>query len=374
MVALGLAEGALRVAGIGYPSFWAPDRFTGATHRPGAEGWYGQEGAAYVRISSAGLRDREHVRPKPPGTFRVAILGDSYAEAMQVDASQAFWAVAERELARCPALAGRTVEAVNFGVSGYGTAQELETLRHEVWDYEPDAVVLAFLTANDLRNNVRELERDPLRPYFVVRDGALALDDSFLESREWLRMQTRWWWAKDFAKAHLRVLQVVYAARNALLRNELAPAAGASERPVYRAPGDEPWTKAWDVTERMIRLLHDEVVAHGARFQLLVLTNWCQVHPDPAVRAREAEAMDAADLRYPDRRLEAFARAEGIEVLTLVGPLAAAAETRGVCLHGFPNAVPCGGHWNAEGHRLGGGLLAATLCEQLGREAAPAPR
>jgi hypothetical protein len=306
------------------------------------------------------------VRPKPPGTFRVAILGDSYAEAMQVDASQAFWAVAERELARCPALAGRTVEAVNFGVSGYGTAQELETLRHQVWGYEPDAVVLAFLTGNDVRNNLRELEGDPLRPYFVVRDGALVLDDSFLQSREWRRMQTWWWRAKDAVVAHLRVVQVINEARNALDRTRRAPTQDQTEQPIYRPPPHARWAEAWDVTERMIRLMRDEVVARGARFQLLVLTNWRQVHPDPAVRAREAEALDAADLRYPDRRLEAFARSEGIEAFALVGPLAEAAQARGVCLHGFPNANPCGGHWNAEGHRLGGQYLATALCEQLG--------
>lgn len=82
-----------------------------------------------MRINAAGLRDRDHVRSKPQGTFRVAILGDSYAEAFQVDTSQAFWAVAERELAECPALAGRVVEAINFGVAGYGNAQAIETLR-----------------------------------------------------------------------------------------------------------------------------------------------------------------------------------------------------------------------------------------------------
>jgi hypothetical protein len=324
LLAIGLAEVALWIAGVGHPAFYLPDRFSGATHRPGAAGWYRHEGEAYVRINSAGLRDREHARPKPPGTFRVAFLGDSYTEAFQVDASQAFWAVAERELAQCPALATR----------GLGVPARRDT---------------------------------PSRRSTSACRG--VLDDSFLESPEWRRTQAWWWRAKDVAVAKLRTLQVIYEARNALLRNRLAPTQVEGERPIYRPPPDERWSRAWDVTERMLRLLRDEVVAGGARFELLVLTNWRQVHPDLAVRAHEVEAMGAgADLLYPDRRLEAFANAEGIEVLTLVRPLAAEAEARDVCLHGFPNAVPCGGHWNVEGHRLGGQHLATALCEQLGRD------
>ena len=32
------------------------------------------------------------------------------------------------------------------------------------------------------------------------------------------------------------------------------------------------------------------------------------------------------------------------------------------CLHGFDNAKPCGGHWNVEGHRLAGELIAEAIC------------
>ena len=69
-----------------------------------------------------------------------------------------FWSVMERELGQCALFAGRRVEVINFGVSGYGTVQELMTLRHYVWDYDPDVVVLAFTTGNDVRNNLRALE------------------------------------------------------------------------------------------------------------------------------------------------------------------------------------------------------------------------
>ncbi|MGH7286809.1 MAG: SGNH/GDSL hydrolase family protein, partial [Myxococcota bacterium] len=158
-LALALAEGVLQLAWDGRPQFYRPDPVRGASHRPGARGWYSYEGRGWVEINSAGLRDREHALAKPAGTLRIAVLGDSYAEAMQVDREATFWAVAERELAQCPALAGRAVEAINFGVSSYGTSQQLETLRHFVWDYDPDVEVVAFLTGNDYRNNVRELER-----------------------------------------------------------------------------------------------------------------------------------------------------------------------------------------------------------------------
>ena len=69
---------------------------------------------------------------------------------------------------------------INFGVSGYGTAQELLTLRHYVWDYSPDIVLMAFLPGNDVRNNSKELEPEKLRPFFRLRDGELELDRSFL--------------------------------------------------------------------------------------------------------------------------------------------------------------------------------------------------
>ena len=74
----------LRIAGVSYPSFFTADEYRGVALRPGAEGWWLQEGEAYIRINSAGLRDRERTKVKPANTVRVAVLGDSYAAAFQV--------------------------------------------------------------------------------------------------------------------------------------------------------------------------------------------------------------------------------------------------------------------------------------------------
>src|SRR5918912_279301 len=119
----------LRAVGYTYPVFYQPDEVRGYSLKPGMEGWYRKEGAAFVRINSDGLRDREHSKEKPADVLRVAVVGDSYAEAFQVEQDKAFWSVMEKRLQECPALAGRRVEVINFGVSGYGPTQELLTLR-----------------------------------------------------------------------------------------------------------------------------------------------------------------------------------------------------------------------------------------------------
>ena len=107
MTAILLAELMLRLLGITHPVFMAYDPVMGfSAHRPGAKGWYTEEGRAYVTINSAGLRDREHDLGKPPGTIRIAVLGDSYAAALQVEMENAFWSVMERELDNMRSAAG----------------------------------------------------------------------------------------------------------------------------------------------------------------------------------------------------------------------------------------------------------------------------
>ncbi|MBI4206766.1 MAG: SGNH/GDSL hydrolase family protein [Betaproteobacteria bacterium] len=136
-----------------------------------------------MKINSRGWRDREHAVNKPEREYRIAVLGDSFAEALQVDLKDTFWSLLPERLARCGLESGKRIEAINLGVSGYGTAQQLLTLRRRVWEYAPDLVLVAFFPGNDVRNNSRALEPDRLRPFFVIKDGQLALDDSFAPTR-----------------------------------------------------------------------------------------------------------------------------------------------------------------------------------------------
>src|SRR3984893_15699692 len=107
-----MSEIFLRVVGYSYPLFYTPDYYRGFALQPGVEGQYQREGGSYVRINSDGLRDREHTRTKPDDTVRIAVLGDSFAEAMHVPMEQTFWFLLERKLQECNAFPGKKVEVI----------------------------------------------------------------------------------------------------------------------------------------------------------------------------------------------------------------------------------------------------------------------
>jgi len=377
-LSLAVAEAALRIVGVSYPNFYGPDPDRGWALRPGAAGWWRKEGDAHVRINSDGLRDEEHPVAKPAGEIRIAVLGDSCAEALQVPAEKTFWSLLETELARCPAVAGKRVQALDFGVSGYGTAQELLTLRHRVWKYDPDLVLLAFYSGNDVRDNWRPLELDPARPYLVPRPGgSLALDDSFRESEGYRFRQTSaarlLYWTFD----HSRLMQLAKQAKSATdgwvgarrARQVEARHEGTElglDDAVYKPPADADWTGAWSATEAILSAARDEAAAHRTPFAVVSLTTGMQVHPDPAVRRAFMKRLKVDTLSYPDERLAAFGQREGIPVLALAPALQRIAERENVFLHGFPNTAPGEGHWNERGHAAAAREMAGWVCGMLG--------
>ena len=152
-VALVITDIGIRIANHWFPYFYCSDPYRGWGLNPLAHGWYRREGLSYLRINRDGFRGPDYPLQKPPGVIRIAVLGDSYVEAMQVAENETFTAVIQRDLADCPALRGKRVEAINFGVDGYGTAQELAVLQRKAWAYSPDIVVLAIFLGNDIRNN-----------------------------------------------------------------------------------------------------------------------------------------------------------------------------------------------------------------------------
>lgn len=386
-----LAEIVLRVAGYSYPIFYQTDPELGYAPIPNVEGWFWVENKTYVRYNSEGFHDREHTRAKPADTVRIAILGDSFAEARQIPMESAFWAVMEENLQECGAFGGRRIEVINFGVSGYGTAGELLMLRNKVWDYSPDIVLLSFTTYNDMADNYRPFKGAEESPYFILKDGQLVLDASFRESPKYRRLDSTWFRAWIAVHNHSRFIQLVHHAQYALrmtlsgikearrlaeLQKETdsVPREGRPKTSteltrllgihnvIYREPDDDDWKQAWLVTEALITQMRDEVGQHGAKFMLATVTTDIQVYPDPAVRRSLMDQVGVTDLFYPDRRLEELAKREGIDFLDLAARMQAHADRTGEFLHGFGSEMGSG-HWNEAGHKLAGELISQKFCQ-----------
>jgi hypothetical protein len=365
VLALAVLDVGVRIANRRFPYFYCYDAARGWALNPGAHGEYMREGHAYLRINHDGFRGPDYPRAKPADVIRVAVLGDSYVEAMQVAEDQTFTSVLGHSLTAGSALRGKRVEALNFGIDGYGTAQELLTLRDRVWAYLPDVVVLAIFLGNDIRNNSVVLEGDQCRPFYEIDGDHLKLTGPFITSRSY-----RLWCEARFDYRDLRLIDFFKNALDLAFHGSEAPTA---EHPVERAinysiyapPTDPAWRDAWAITERLITLTRDEAVRHGAMFLAVTEDIGIQVWPDPAARSRFEKRLGVKDLFYPDRRIAALGQREGFAVLTLAQPLQAYAEQHHVFLHGFANTSQGFGHWNKIGHQQAGLIIAAKLAAMI---------
>jgi hypothetical protein len=129
-----------------------------------------------VTTNRAGLRGPERSPTPAPGTFRIALMGDSVAFGFDVSDHETFARALEAKRANR--------EVLNFAVQGYGTDQSLLRLEREGLDRGPRLVLLAFCLGNDFFDNALDHflydGRHP-KPYFTLDDGELELHAAHLK-------------------------------------------------------------------------------------------------------------------------------------------------------------------------------------------------
>lgn len=367
-------ELALRVVDYSRPPFYRYDVEIGTSLRPNTEGWMESEDLIKIRINSNGLRGPDVPINKPPGVFRVAVLGDSYAAGFQVTFDQRFSKVMEDAFNAERCRGDARIEVLNFGVSGYGQAREILMFRHRVIAFKPDLVLLQFTGGNDFRNNTKEMERNPLIPYFVFDGDRLVLDRSGLDSAAFAH-KVRWSNFRNDVVNHVRVLQVLqdYYIRT-VIEPEMAAAEAAGVDPGVTnmpalgvaPPEGEMGRKAWRLTEEHLRLLAQEVrAATGRPLWVMNVPPQLAVLHDARARHQQLDALGLPDADYVEHRLGEFFRTEGITFVPLTAPLRSYAERNGINLHHFDYRGGQDGHWNAHGHGEAGRAIAAAMCPAL---------
>ncbi len=260
-----------------------------------------------VRTNSAGYRGAEREITKPPGTFRIALLGDSMTFGWGVREEETFAARLEAMLAG--SFPERRWEVDNFAMIGSNTAQHAEAFAIDVTPRAPDLVLLGFFM-NDV---------DP--PVLAASAPAMAGDATDADAPQR---------ARPFAFSSLRTTQFLKS-RGAALARWFGIAASGSAVERYaglfaaRSPG-------WRACEEGIRSLDDGARTRGARFGVVILPFMVSLD-------------DSYPLRAAHEQVSAFCASEGVEHLDLLpafrGKSAAALSV-----------TPLDNHMNAAGHAI----------------------
>lgn len=123
-------------------------------HQPGQRGYsriIDGEVTPYAINSQGWNSGHDHYDiEKPPGVKRVAVIGDSYVEALTVPYDQSF----AEQLDKLLNADGERVEIYRYGIAGAPLSQYLHMLEHEVMRYSPDLVII-LLIHNDFEESFR---------------------------------------------------------------------------------------------------------------------------------------------------------------------------------------------------------------------------
>jgi lysophospholipase L1-like esterase len=133
-----------------YIRFEYPRRYAATTEaEPGLPGLSGRH---RFTTNNMGFRGDSLADPKPPGEFRVFMVGGSTTECFYLDDSDDLARVLQRDLSAA-APPGTTVRVYNAGLSGAASDDHIAMLSQRIVHFQPDLVIV-FCGINDLTRSI----------------------------------------------------------------------------------------------------------------------------------------------------------------------------------------------------------------------------
>lgn len=321
-----------------------------------------------VYVNAAGFHDFEFTKEKGDGVFRIAVLGDSYVEALHVPREAAFHNRLEKILNDVFHGTPR-FEVYAFGMSGNGTFSNYLYLMKYALSYTPNLVINAFLAGNDFRNDSVALSAESgltAPRFFPTFTAAGVLDVTAIDRL--LQDKIAFIGLMNIKKIASRFAFVMwlyprYYAAKAFIKDVPLPIMDrtahelAVDDQVFLKKYPPVWNEAWQSEERLLAVMKQEIEKIGARFMLISLTEGFRVHPS-LMRDKDFSEAQNSDLDFekPERLLGAIAARHTISYLPLAPFFKHTADRLTV--------FPCDGHWNAYGHELAATALSAFVMSQ----------
>lgn len=306
-----------------------------------------------IRTNAHGMHWRE-TPLQGDGRPRVAFLGDSFTfGSWAADVSQSFVGVFEG------VVGSSRVEALNFGVGGYGQLDEELLLRELALGFKPDYVIVALYNGNDFRDTWLGLDKED------IKGGSAWLRDDITRERvpaENLSedptrsedCEAPWWRRIAQTSAAFRRAAPLLNLEDLCVRfrpnrNFLMPGFWS------RVPQPAVAVQAAREVEASLARMNDLVTANGGRFAVVAIPTADQVYAQEPTGAR-------FDIGLPQRSVEEFCNARRIPYLDLLPPLRAQAAASNKRLY-FARDI----HFNTFGHKRAGELIAEWFKTRVAR-------
>lgn len=171
------------------PRFEPGPTFLADVTKPGTRGLVA---GALFETNSAGFRGREYSRGKPPGVFRIVVIGDSWTMGWGVTLEESYAGRLERALSS--QRSDQAYEVLNMGVSGSDTYAALARLESLGLAFDPDMFIYGWnvndIEGPDYRGTLDKkvfrrdrFERSPFRSWAILGPRWASLRDRFWPER-----------------------------------------------------------------------------------------------------------------------------------------------------------------------------------------------
>ncbi|NTV29771.1 MAG: hypothetical protein HGA80_06810 [Candidatus Omnitrophica bacterium] len=318
-----------------------------------------------IFINAEGFRSRREYDAVDGA--RVAVLGDSFVQGLQVREEDTFLQVAERKLRA----EGQAVSVLNYGECGTGTAQQYRIFEEYVLKRRLQAVVLAVYS-NDLTDDSPAYlhEQPGLVPHYsLTPSGEFILEDFQCTGRtEGLaKMPLRTVVARPAWRVLSGVTALLDRARfslslrylSCLIKDRFLPKADYDPSlDVYKKVYPPALQESLRFTVSLIERMHRRCQQEGITFMVMMIPAPEQVQPalwQGYLRSRsKALSAEDFDLESPQQKLRQELVARGIVWVDLLTAYREAGRREQLY-------YPKDRHFNVNGHRLAGRILAELL-------------
>ncbi|RJQ31201.1 SGNH/GDSL hydrolase family protein [Candidatus Parcubacteria bacterium] len=333
-----MAEAAIRISGYAWYDYRIIDKATGLLIlKPSGDFKIKKSCFEHeIKTNQLGFHSKYYDENKPDGVFRIAVLGDSFTEGLQVPLEKTFSYLLEQKLNNDAVK--RKYEVMSFGIAGSGAYQHISYYKTYVKKFNPDLVIKTFVSWNDILDDAMSSDEPPI----FNESGRLISTFTRYSDKQQQRPTT------ELKKLMRRsaVIMTLYKKLSEIksktvLINENLPL----HQQIFLKNYPEEWQKGWEIEKKLLLNLNNDINEDGFQFLLVSLVEGARVEDAGLTAFENSFSGYEYDLEKPERLLEEFSAAEKISYLPLLSIFKYNMEKT-------PQRIStvCDGHWNETGH------------------------